>query len=166
MTLSGTITAAALNAEFDAGRTALNTSAALVGADNGVRLQVNGLTSSTDLRDRSMYFKVATVAEVLALRGLTTSHASATVTTTYTLECVLQDGADATLDPEGFGLRDPVTVSSTLSDSTETPSLVAPTRRLFLVPGRLYRLKIESDSASASLRAIAMLIKVSKRGVK
>lgn len=160
MTLSGIITPAGVNAEFDAGRTNLDTSAALAGRKVPMRARWLSVDSGDNMRDRSLYFKVADLYRVTGMRTSITGHTSVTITTTVKLEAILQDGLDTNVDSDALGERSDLQIEKETTNNTEVYDTLdlSSGRPFYLRPGVQYRLSAEVNSASAAERVAVMLI--------
>lgn len=158
----------ALNAAFDTGRAALDGSVCLQGAQAPLTFRFASVNDATADRERTSYFKVADVYEVIGFRTWIQGNAGNTITTAVSLEAVLQDGFDETLSVDELGERDDLTVTRETIDAAEATDVIDLTtgRPFYLRPGVLYRVRATVDDPNAARRVVATIITRAKRRTK
>lgn len=159
MTLSGSVTQAALRTDFDQFTSRINARMVAGAVDFSVLARRDGLANADDISLRSVAWTQPDDAELRVLRAEVTHSATGrTVTATLTAE-----GLDDPLDAFGGA---PVTVSraSINGNISGYLDLRATTgRRVFLLRGVRYRLSIEVDAASVTMGAAHVLLRSRRR---
>lgn len=158
---TGTIVGADLNTELERGKADLELDAAEGRALWFHHFLALGLDSSTDAE---MFFYVDDVYEVHALKLAVAGASATSISTTLYLEAV--DVNDVT-DPTQLEHRSPSVSVVTTSTSQVAAGVAyghdAGAETYTLRPGVQYRLRLASNSATASARAVAHLVAGSRR---